>query len=54
MNNVKQVELEIPGTGTSFRIRLNNQRTRIVVTKVNDEDNSVLVCPLVSNQLELF
>lgn len=49
---VKNITIQLTEE-TSLRMTVTN-KNRLVITKVNDDDNSILVKPCVSNQLEIF
>lgn len=49
---VDKVEIKI-NEETKFRIRVTNDN-RLIITKVNDNDNRINLHPVVSNQVEVF
>lgn len=50
--DVKRIEIKIDEE-TKFRVTVTNEN-RLIITKVNDDDNRINLHPVVSNQVEIF
>lgn len=50
--DVNNIEIKIDEE-TKYRVTVTNEN-RLIVTKVNDDDNRINLHPVVSNQVEIF
>jgi len=50
--DVKRIEIKVDEE-TKFRVTVTNEN-RLIITKVNDDDNRINLHPVVSNQVEIF